>query len=299
MFEENKNFKNSVKDTSSIPVPFETKSLHFGSFSFSYTKTNKLITALYIVTDILDNQEPLRNKLRSLGTDIISDISNISGYKDLSNFMSNKVGAVVSLLDIACAINLISEMNCNILKKEFIELKQSIEKFNDNSSMFNNNLSLSEFLKEETFLEPKIENNILNNVNKNLNNSKGHMTSIGVQKGSTLLHALNKVEEKALRDIKEIKISKTNIMSNRINPVSRQGGFDNLKKERREAIIKIIKACPANGVEKGATITDIKNKASGVLVSCGEKTLQRELVSMVQGGVLKKIGEKRWSRYFL
>jgi len=305
MFEENKNFKNSVKDTSSIPVPFESKSPRFGSLDFSYGKTNKLITALYMVTDILDNQEPLRNKLRSLGTDIISDISNISGYKDLLNFMSNKVGAIVSLLDIACAINLISEMNCSILKKEFIELKQSVEKFNDNSIVFNNKLNLSEFLKEETFLEPKIENNILNNINKNFNNPKGHMTSIGVQKGSTLLHALSKVEGKALKDIKEIKISKTNTMSNRIKSSSRQGGFDNLKKERREALIKIIKACSVNGAEKGATITDIKNRVSslpmqaGVLISCGEKTLQRELVSMVQDGVLKKIGEKRWSRYFL
>jgi hypothetical protein len=35
------------------------------------------------------------------------------------------------------------------------------------------------------------------------------------------------------------------------------------------------------------------------LISCSEKTLQRELVSMVKNGVLDKMGEKRWSRYFL
>ena len=32
---------------------------------------------------------------------------------------------------------------------------------------------------------------------------------------------------------------------------------------------------------------------------CGEKTLQRELVSMAKDGVLNKTGEKRWSRYFV
>ena len=72
-----------------------------------------------------------------------------------------------------------------------------------------------------------------------------------------------------------------------------RSGFDNLKKERREIIIKIIKE------KNTATITDIKNSASGVLISCGEKTLQRELISMVSDGVLKKVGEKRWSKYFL
>ena len=43
----------------------------------SYNKTNKLVSALYMVTDILDINEPLRNKLRTLGTSIISDINSI------------------------------------------------------------------------------------------------------------------------------------------------------------------------------------------------------------------------------
>ncbi len=32
---------------------------------------------------------------------------------------------------------------------------------------------------------------------------------------------------------------------------------------------------------------------------CSEKTIQRELLGMVSSGILKKIGEKRWSRYSL
>ena len=280
MLEENKNLKNPLKDTSLLktstvvgPASYEAEGFRLGS----YTKTNKLVTALYMVTDILDTNEPLKNKLRSLGTDIISDISNVSGYKDLSNFMSNKVSSIISLLDISSAMNLISEMNCNILKKEFIELKQSVEEYSNKFTMFNTGISLVDFLKEDESLDQKKENNFLNKGDINVNNSKGHTTRIGVQKGSTLL--------KALKDIKEIKTSKTNTMSNR--------NFDNLKKERREIIIKIIKE------KNTATITDIKNSASGVLISCGEKTLQRELVSMVSDGVLKKIGEKRWSKYFL
>ena len=47
----------------------------------------------------------------------------------------------------------------------------------------------------------------------------------------------------------------------------------------------------------------IKDKAMSnghnILISLGEKTLQRELLAMVADGVLKKEGEKRWSRYFI
>ena len=67
-----------------------------------------------------------------------------------------------------------------------------------------------------------------------------------------------------------------------------------LKAERRNEIISVLKR-----IKDGATITDIKSQAIGILASAGEKTLQRELAFMVSSGVLKKTGEKRWSRYFI
>jgi hypothetical protein len=76
--------------------------------------------------------------------------------------------------------------------------------------------------------------------------------------------------------------------------------FDILKKQRRDNIINIIKT-----FNNGATIKDVKDRVkespeqASFLVSCSEKTLQRELVSMVRDSVLYKTGEKRWSRYFI
>ena len=40
--------------------------------------------------------------------------------------MNNKIAEIMSFLDIASAVNIISEMNYNILRKEFSELNQSI-----------------------------------------------------------------------------------------------------------------------------------------------------------------------------
>ena len=91
---------------------------------------------------------------------------------------------------------------------------------------------------------------------------------------------------------------KTHFMSDRNSDVGRSNqDFNFLKKQRRDNIINIIKIAGGN-----ATITDIKIKSNvpgSALNNIGEKTLQRELISMVKDGVLYKEGEKRWSRYFI
>ncbi|KKR90935.1 MAG: hypothetical protein UU41_C0052G0001, partial [Candidatus Roizmanbacteria bacterium GW2011_GWA1_41_13] len=73
--------------------------------------------------------------------------------------------------------------------------------------------------------------------------------------------------------------------------------FNILKKKRRDDIIAIIRN---NG--GSATIKDIRIKinigAQDSLI-CSEKTVQRELMSMIKNNVLNKTGEKRWSRYFI
>ncbi len=58
---------------------------------------------------------------------------------------------------------------------------------------------------------------------------------------------------------------------------------------RRERILSIIK-------DKGqASIKDV----STVITDCSEKTIQRELMSLISEGQIKKDGERRWSRYSL
>ena len=220
-----------------------------------------------MVTDIIDKDEPLRNKLRTLGTGIISDINSFPANA------CSKISEAMSFLDIASAINIISEMNANILRKEFSALDQSIKDSTDKVTVLNKQINLSEFFREQL---PVSEQNI----HKGHHKSIGHQYSmrIGVQKGSTLMQALS---------------------NTKLSPL-KPDSFNMLKKQRREDILNIIKLIGGNG-----TIKDIKDKIqalpnrAGVLISCGEKTLQRELVSMVKDNVLKKTGEKRWSRYFI
>ena len=61
------------------------------------------------------------------------------------------------------------------------------------------------------------------------------------------------------------------------------------KDMRKNMILDFIKG------HKDVNIKDIVPNITG----CSEKTIQRELSEMVRAGVLKKVGEKRWSRYSL
>ena len=244
----------------------------------SYTKTNKLITALYMVTDIMDKEEPLRNKLRTLGANIISDT-----YSILANILP-KISEVMSFLDVAETVSLISEMNANILRQEFFELKQSVEESIQIPKPSYTEVNLSDLFKNDFSLPSE----------------RVSHTHIGVQKGSTLLRALKDINSPT-RPAASFAESRRGTAAKRVEKSmsvrkTRQPNinFETLKRQRRNEIISIIKASP-----EGATITDIKSKAIGQLVSCGEKTLQRELVEMVKNGILKRTGEKRWSRYFL
>src|SRR3989338_1073763 len=142
MLEEDKNLKDisrsSKKDS-------ERKSFSYGAGTLDtpvvlpYTKTNKLITALYMVTDTIDKEEPIRLKLRTLGIEILSDSASLQ--KGVLSNLDEKINTVLSFLNIASDVGMFSEMNCNILKKEFLELKQSIQGFTTQ-----NHLWLEEFI---------------------------------------------------------------------------------------------------------------------------------------------------------
>ncbi len=277
MLKEDKNLKDSNSSSRIVIKDNPT--------TISYGKSNKLIAALYMVTDIIDNGEPLKNKLRTLGTEIISDIHSIPIQA------TSKIVQVISFLDLASTIKLISEMNHNILKIEFLKLEQSIKEHGKVKSTW-----LEDFLVNSPDTNLDTTDSERSVLKDNQRQYLGHQSSlrtiqektrIGVQKGGTLMKALSdKIGHKAKFNTLDLNL--------------RSPHFDMLKKQRREEIVRIVETS-----ENGLTITDIKNIAQGhssqvrAIISCSEKTLQRELVSMVKDGVLDKKGEKRWSRYYI
>ncbi len=66
---------------------------------------------------------------------------------------------------------------------------------------------------------------------------------------------------------------------------------ENEKIKRHSEVMNFFRTVKKSDV----TIKDI----SSVMKDCSEKTIQRELIDSVQKGLLRKEGERRWSRYFL
>ena len=263
MQEEKKVGKDAFKDTH--------LALKDKLFSISYSKTSKLITALYMVTEIMDKNEPIRQKLRSAGADLLSDTLQ-QQYISRTNLLmdiNKKITEIMSFMDIASTIGMISEMNNRIIKNEFALLKKSL-------NLEENSVWLEEFLADGS--------------------TKGHETlsdrnpvRIGVQKSSNLLKVLENMKSKP----ESVSVSDRKKVTEKQSE-NKKDSYDKIKLERRYDIMQVIR-----NTTGGATISDIRSKGHGTLKGTGEKTLQRELVSMVADGVLYKTGEKRWSKYFL
>ncbi len=74
------------------------------------------------------------------------------------------------------------------------------------------------------------------------------------------------------------------------NEIKKESGFDAIKRtSRQEIIIQLLKS------RGEVNIKDIIEVVSG----CSEKTVQRELISLIRGGIVQKRGERRWSKYSL
>ncbi len=98
--------------------------------SFIVRKAEKLTTALYMVTDIMSEKEPMKWKARETAVELLSDImvvtsSGSSERMTLLRQATKKIEQVVSFLDVAQSARMMSEMNASVLKKEYVALKDA------------------------------------------------------------------------------------------------------------------------------------------------------------------------------
>ena len=216
-------------------------------FIFVYKKTEKLATAIYMITNLFSDNEPMKWSLRKKVSDLLSFTL---GYKDILqpeqfDFVYNiktKILELVSMIEICSRSGLISQMNFSLLKQEFFNLVAKT----DNSSLIS-----KEFGRES------------------------------ISKGFFDMKENDKIEFPISPKTYNISTIKDNdsIADNHVFKRSnRQNIILNLLKKKKELTIKDI---------------------SEVIKDCSEKTIQRELISFISAGILRKTGERRWSKYSL
>lgn len=227
-------------------------------------KAEKLVSALYMIVKFIPENDPLSEVLKRQGVHLLSFITRAAvsrsiGSPDVCLEVRTLVLEIVSLLGVAHMSGSVSDMNYALIVKEFTNLVELFEK-NKNSSS-----SLS-------FPREMFEVNI-----QGATNTTG-FSNLHLQKqGSTY------------SQVKDNNLSFNKKTNNVLNKELSVSGTEK-KQDRSELILNVFK--------KEKRTLGVKDVAVFV-TDCSEKTIQRELLSLVARGVLRKEGERRWSKYTL
>ncbi len=227
------------------------------SYLFIFKKTEKVTAALYLITNLISDNEPIKWQIRETSLNVLSDMLSLkrTDATQSRNTVSDLlvyISELISLIKIASLSNHVSSMNYSIMHKELLLLMSNLDTLNTE------NFGAGGLVLPQDFFnvpEPAISTPSVNFASVL---SKGqYKTPTGVKDNSTQ-------QAPAIKK-------------------------DNLKDSRRDTIIRLLKAGKPLGIKDFAT--EIKG--------CSEKTIQRELIDMVEKNVLKKTGERRWSVYSL
>lgn len=253
------------------------------NFFFIYQKIKKLSAALYLITNFFEETEPLKNSLRVLATSFLSVSARMyrADSRTLSGMHTNLESLILetlSLLEVASLNGLISPMNLSILKREFSDLTARLH-------------TLVEGSKEEALvLEPQFF----------ITKEAEIPTSI-MQRGEAV-STKNVLKESFGSSVKNFDLYKQN-QEESIPRVAIESVQDEEKKEKLKdfgsvAVKKNRRQSLIIGLLKRKKEIMIKDVV-GLITDCSEKTIQRELSMLVDSGLLKKEGERRWTRYSL
>lgn len=213
-----------------------------------YNKSYRLVSAVFIVIKEVENENELKTRIKVLSLSLVSSCAHLKDFfsKNKNQTLSEievNVLELISLFDVALTAGVISEMNGNILKKEFEVFLSQLRSYSENIQSKDGS-SIQNIFKNET------KDSLLDGT-----------------KASLVL-------------TEQTPIFKTNDLK------------DNIKEQKRRDVrsMLIIDYVAKHGE---VSIKEIVPNVRG----CSEKTIQRELISLVKSGKIRKIGERRWSRY--
>jgi hypothetical protein len=265
-------------------------------YLYLYKKNQKICSAIYSLTDFIEDREPIKWSMRNLSLKIVSKSMSLSEY-DLLNISGDKRQIILSLtstllelesiFEIAVHQKLLSDMNFTIIKNELDTLIQLINEREQPLPARSGFILTEDMLKteEEKQLPGKQYEKLLFNSVQSVQHQQQniHPPKLffkGQKKDMTFLLSSGVPLDNN---------SQSKLVSDASNTHEEVVQNFQKKDERREMIISLLQG------GKQLTINDFSQE----IMNCSEKTIQRELLLLVSSGLLKKIGERRWSRYAL
>ncbi|MBP9852051.1 MAG: hypothetical protein KBC67_02195 [Candidatus Pacebacteria bacterium] len=247
------------------------------SLAQSAKRAGNIVAALYIVSNVLPEGEPLQKEIRKTGLSILSLANDIAGVKGESydrqtNEINRAIKKVISYLEVGVTMFLISEMNFRILRLELMALGGSYDSRREGL------IDIESVLREgREFTSKTPDSSATVTAKDSPRESKGHIKDI-------------KTEPKRHSPVVQ-KPMIINVLNKPLAPTFGSNTFFNDKPvdDRKSKIIDSLKG------KDSSTITDIKTDFPDVSF----KTIQRDLQSLIDEGQIERVGERRWSIYRL
>ena len=246
--------------------------------SFIYKKSEKIASALHLVSSLLKDIEPIKWEIREKGVQLLFASLSLSSIEptdrngSVQSFFSESF-EIISLLRVAHISGLISSMNFQVLKSEIESVVSLLKsKVFDDAAKAGYVLSDSFFKTDLLAFKPSENNN-------------------SSERKDTLLSKNNLPHNQAVSahaSQADSQGNKTKI-DTKVSPLGNKefGVVKDKKDTRKVAILDLLKS------GNHLTISDFLQSIKG----CSAKTIQRELLELVVQGIIKKEGERRWSRY--
>lgn len=275
----NKNKKNNQKNQNN-----DSES-HYAVFLNQ--KIKKLTTALYVVSDFLSDNEPIKWKLREASVNLIGHIGAYNLHSPLSERVAVErvflgCAEIISLLEIAFGARLISEMNFSILRTGYAHLSRAIKE-REGVSGTNTAVVPENFFQEK---RSSYSDMIFFDTYRNRRNQHSPSKEIS---SFTPGDAVRASSARGPHQFLSRRTTPADSIGHSVPVKDIVGAEKDIRQKRKEEILRTMSFSAGEGMN----IKDI----SGRFPHVGEKTIQRDLMEMLKEGKVSKAGERRWSKY--
>jgi hypothetical protein len=265
---------------------------------FVFKKTERIVVAIYFITGLMNESEPLRHSLRTSSLSFLKDILSLRGQSvsHQTSFAGNSPRALtelISLVDLAHVTGFISPMNFVVLKKEFAFLQEAVtKKWRASTGSGTDETVLDEdfFGVAKTVFERNIDERPPKQATIRTMEEFAKIQE-GIKDKSVKGQSMS--DKSVLYRTPDVAAKESLEGNTSAIPQKRIRTSGSLKKDakelRRGRVMDLMREV------KTAIVKDFLTVVEG----CSEKTVQRLLADLVEEGVLKREGERRWSRYSL
>ena len=232
-------------------------------------RAQKIVAALYLLTNHIDIENPLRLEIRTAATQMLKAVLLGSKIDDIKN-------TILSFLSVAVLTKEVSPENASIIEAELSTLKV-------------HHMQVSEPVLSHIFM-----------------NEKDH--ALVEAKETAKVQEVSSLKSLEIRqhisgpDVREVNASKetSSFQKPKLSDISTQASrgqvIDNNvpnkkdeKKARRGRVLEYLSKTELRSIK------DI----SKFFTDCSEKTIQRELNDLVDDKIIIRVGDRRWSTYKL